>query len=123
MPRVLIADDESELLELLRFSLDAAGFEVTTVTDGKKALDMANSQKFDLIILDVMMPHMDGYHVAQEISQDPKAPPVLLLTSRDFQQDKAAVKGSGATAFISKPFEIPELIDVAKRLVSKESIN
>ncbi len=120
MANVLIADDEAELLELLRFSLEAAGYQVTTATDGKKALTLAQSQPFDLIVLDVMMPHMDGYHVAQEVSQDPKSPPILLLTSRDFGQDQAAIKGSGATAFLSKPFEISELLDVVKALAASK---
>lgn len=118
MAKVLVADDEAELLELLRFSLDANGFQVVTASDGKKALDLSRKEKFDLIILDVMMPHMDGYHVCSEIVQDPKAPPVLLLTSRDFSQDQSAIKGSGATAFLSKPFEIGELIEVARDLSS-----
>lgn len=117
MAKILVADDEPELLELLRFSLDAAGHEVTAVSDGKTALQKGKAGSFDLIILDVMMPHMDGYHVASEISIDPKAPPVLLLTSRDYGQDQAAIKGSGADAFLSKPFEITELLEVVKNLV------
>lgn len=117
MAKVLIADDEEGLLELLRFSLDADGFEVVTASDGKKALNLAMQEKFDLVILDVMMPHMDGYHVASEITQDPAAPPVLLLTSRDFSQDQPAIKGSGAAAFLSKPFEITELLEVVRGLV------
>ncbi len=71
-----------------------------------------------MIILDVMRPHVDVYHVASEISQDPKSPPVLLLTSRDFTADQTAIKGSGAAAFLSKPFEIPELIDVVTNLLN-----
>lgn len=118
MPKVLAVDDEPELLELLKFSLSSAGFDVTTAKNGQMALDIAKGEKFDLIILDVMMPYLDGYHVAGEISTDPQAPPILLLTSRDFSQDLAAVKGSGATAFLSKPFEIPELIEVAKQLIA-----
>jgi len=119
MPKVLVADDEAELLELIRFSLDAAGFSVTTAKNGKEALALARANKFDLIILDVMMPMMDGYHVAGEVVQDPGSPPILLLTSRDFDQDQAAVKGSGASAFLSKPFEITELIKVARELMGK----
>jgi len=121
MPSVLIADDEQELLELLRFSISSAGFDVTTAKDGAKALNLARTQKFDLIILDVMMPRMDGYHVASEITQDPTAPPILLLTSRDFSQDEPAIKGSGATAFLNKPFEIPELLNVANQLVQNHT--
>jgi DNA-binding response OmpR family regulator len=121
MPKVLIADDEPELLELLRFSLDADGFEVVTASDGKKALDLSRREKFDVIILDVMMPHMDGYHVAAAITEQLGAPPVLLLTSRDFSQDQAAIKGSGANAFLSKPFEITELLQVVRDLISEPS--
>jgi two-component system alkaline phosphatase synthesis response regulator PhoP len=117
LARVLVADDEAELLELLKFSLTAAGYEVVPVKNGKIALELAQKEKFDLIILDVMMPYLDGYHVAGVLSEDPKSPPILLLTSRDFSQDAAAVKGSGATAFLSKPFEIPELLEVAKQLI------
>ena len=119
MPKILIADDEDELLELLRFSLDASGFEVVTARDGEKALFLARSEKFDAIVLDVMMPKLDGYHTASQISEDPKAPPILLLTSRDFSRDQAAIKGSGAAAFLSKPFEIPELIETVKNLISQ----
>ena len=119
MAKVLVADDEEELLELIRFSLDAHGYNVITANNGKVALELSQKQPFDLIILDVMMPHMDGYHVAQEISQDPKSPPILLLTSRSFDQDQAAIQGSGATAFLSKPFEIPELLEVAGGLIQK----
>lgn len=120
MTKVLVADDEAELRELIRFSLDAGGYAVTTVSNGKQAVDAVAKDKFDLVILDVMMPEMDGYHACREISDNPSSPPILLLTSRDFNQDKAAVKGSGASAFLAKPFEVPELIDVVNSLVGKE---
>jgi two-component system alkaline phosphatase synthesis response regulator PhoP len=116
--KILIADDEAELLELLKFSLEAAGYQVTSATDGRKALELARKDQYDLIVLDVMMPFMDGYHVAHDIAQDPKSPPILLLTSRDFGQDQTAIKGSGAAAFLSKPFEIPELLNVVKNLLA-----
>jgi len=119
VPKILVADDEEELLELIRFSLDSSGFQVTTAKNGKQALELSQKGKFDLVILDVMMPLMDGYHAASEISQDPNSPPVLLLTSRDYDQDQAAVKGSGASAFLSKPFEISELIETVRGLLSQ----
>jgi two-component system alkaline phosphatase synthesis response regulator PhoP len=115
--KILVADDEEGLLELIRFSLDADGHTVTTAKNGKEALEHARKSKFDLIVMDVMMPFMDGYHVASEVTQAKDAPPVLLLTSRDFDQDQAAIKGSGATAFLSKPFEITELCRVVRDLV------
>ncbi len=119
MTQILVADDEEELLELIRFSLDAAGYSVTPVKNGKMALEYAQKKNFDLIVMDVMMPLMDGYHAAAEINLIPTAPPILLLTSRDFDQDQSAIKGSGATAFLSKPFEIPELLSVVKGLLKQ----
>jgi DNA-binding response OmpR family regulator len=119
VPRILIADDEPALLEMLKFSLEAEGFQVESVADGKKALDAWRKNPYDLIILDVMMPHVDGYHTASEISQDPKSPPVLLMTSREFDQDQAAIRGSGASAFLSKPFEVPEFLTVVRQLLAK----
>jgi DNA-binding response OmpR family regulator len=115
--KILVADDEEGLLELIRFSLDADGHTVTTAKNGKEALDHSKKAKYDLIVMDVMMPFMDGYHAASEINLSKDAPPILLLTSRDFDQDQAAIKGSGATAFLSKPFEITELLRVVKDLV------
>lgn len=114
-----MADDEEELLELIRFSLDAEGFQVTTAKNGKQALDLVRSQNFDLVILDVMMPQMDGYHVSGEIAGDPDAPPVLLLTSRDYDQDQAAVRGCGASAFLSKPFDMPDLFEAVRNLIDR----
>jgi len=121
VPKILVADDEDGLLELIRFSLDTSGFQVTTAKNGKQAVDLAQKDKYDLIILDVMMPIMDGYHAASEITQDPKSPPILLLTSRDFDQDQAAIKGSGVSAFLSKPFEISELIQTVRDLIAGSS--
>lgn len=120
MAKILVADDEPELLELIKFTLESEKYDVTTVIDGKRALDAARLNKFDLIVLDVMMPQIDGYHVAHDIAQDPKSPPILLLTSRDFNTDQAAIKGSGASAFLSKPFEVTELLNVVKNLLDQK---
>lgn len=117
MSKILVADDEEGLLELIRLSLSSAGHDVTTAKNGKQALELGRANKYDLIILDIMMPFLDGYHVAGEISQDPKSPPILLLTSRDYDQDLPAIKGSGASAFLSKPFEVQELIQTVKELI------
>ena len=119
MAKILVAEDESAVLELVRFSLDAAGHQVVAVSNGRDALETARKESFDLILLDVMMPFMDGYHVAREISEDPDAPAIILLTSRDFDKDTSAVKGCGAAAFISKPFEVTELLDVVANFAGK----
>lgn len=119
MAEILVADDEEELLELIRFSLDAAGHKVTPVKNGKIAVEENKKKRYDLIVMDVMMPLLDGYHAAAEINQDPDAPPILLLTSRDFDQDQAAIKGAGVSAFLSKPFEVPELLQTIRSLLEK----
>ncbi|MFN0117158.1 MAG: response regulator transcription factor [Elusimicrobiota bacterium] len=119
MSKILIADDEEGLLELIRFTLDAVGYQVHAVKNGKEALDASRQEPYDLVVLDVMMPQMDGYHAAREMNDNPSAPPILLLTSRDFDQDQAAIKGSGATAFLAKPFEVAELLSVVQDLLKK----
>ena len=121
MAKILVADDEEGLLELIRFSLDADGHDITTAKNGRDALALAKKNRYDAVVLDVMMPYMDGYHVCAEITQSKDSPPILLLTSRDFDQDQTAIKGSGATAFLSKPFEITELLKVVKDLVTSGS--
>jgi CheY-like chemotaxis protein len=116
--KILVADDEEELLELIKLSLEGAGHDVTAVKNGKIATEKARQNKYDIVILDVMMPIMDGYHAAREIVQDRNAPPVLLLTSRDFDQDQSAIKGSGASAFLSKPFEVGELLKTVQDIIA-----
>lgn len=117
MAKILVADDEDGLLEMIRFSLEAAGHTVNAVTNGKAAVEQAGKDRFDAVVLDVMMPFMDGYHACAEITQAPDSPPVLLLTSRDYDQDKSAVQGSGASAFLNKPFEVSELLRVVQELI------
>ena len=117
MANILVADDEDGLLEMITFTLQSAGHEVSSVKNGRAAVELAKREKFDAVVMDVMMPFMDGYHACAEITGQSDPPPVLLLTSRDFDQDAAAVRGSGATAFLSKPFEVEELLRVVQEMI------
>jgi len=119
MAKVLTADDDPEALELLKMAMEVGGHEVTTASDGKQALELGKSGEFDIYILDVTMPYMDGYHVAEELSEKYPERKIILLTSRDYDRDKVAVEASGADAYMSKPFEINELLRLVKTLTTK----
>lgn len=109
--RLLIADDDPDLLDLLESYFRRAGYDVTAKVNGKDALQAAESEKFDLVLLDVMMPYIDGYHVASEISARYGAdcPKIIIMTSRDVASEKGIAMLSGATEAVQKPFSLEEL--------------
>src|SRR5262249_13146107 len=109
--RILIVDDDPDLVDLLKLDLSNRGYEAATASNGKEALTLANSKKFDLVLLDVMMPYVDDYHVAHEITSKlcVNAPKVLLMTSRDTVRERGVILMSGADAAIQKPFALNEL--------------
>ncbi len=106
--RILIADDDPELLELLKTALGYQNYAISEANDGRQALQTALSETFDLVILDVMMPYIDGYHVAHQISDKlgERCPPIIIMSSRDVQKEKGIALMSGAEAILQKPFEI-----------------
>ena len=107
----MIADDDPDILDLLEAYFTGRGHEITAVVNGKDALQKAEAGAFDLILLDVMMPYIDGYHVAQEITEKfgAKAPKIIIMTSRDVAAEKGIVMLSGAAAAVQKPFTLEEL--------------
>jgi len=109
--RILIVDDDPDLVALLKLDLSNQGYEIITASNGKDALHMANTNQVELVLLDVMMPYMDGYHVAHEISSKMgiDAPRVLLMTSRDTLRERGVILMSGADGAIQKPFAPNEL--------------
>ncbi len=117
MGRILIADDEKYILEVMVDILEAAGHQVIPVADGQEALFHLQSSYFDVAVLDVMMPKMDGYHLAQAVHGLQKPPAVVIVTSRDFDGDKQALTAAGAAAFLPKPFSNKDLIEVIAKLL------
>lgn len=109
--RILIADDDPDIIDLLESYFTRAGFKVTARINGKDALQAAEAEKFDLVLLDVMMPYIDGYHVASEISSrlGSDAPKIIIMTSRDVSSEKGIALLSGATDVVQKPFTLDEL--------------
>ena len=117
--RILVADDDPDLLDLLKLDLSYKGYEILTATNGKDALQMAVAEKLDLVLLDVMMPYIDGYHVASEITAKlgSGAPKIVIMTSRDTVREKGIALLSGAMACVQKPFSMQQLHDTISVLL------
>ena len=107
--KVLIVDDEINILELLRFNLQSEGYEVDTAADGENALILFNKNAYDLIILDRMLPGIDGCAVLKKIREKSKDIPVMLLTAKSEEFDKVFGFDAGADDYVTKPFGMAEL--------------
>ena len=110
-PLVLVADDDPDILTLVGFRLERAGYEVLPARDGEEALALALERRPDLAIIDVMMPKLDGYEVTQRLRKDPATSgmPVILLTARVQEADITRGFEAGADDYIKKPFSPQEL--------------
>jgi two-component system OmpR family response regulator len=108
--RLLVVDDEPNIVELMSASLRYAGFEVSTATSGKEALDATRDNRPDLLVLDVMMPDLDGFGVVRTLRAEGIAVPVLFLTAKDSAEDKVTGLTIGGDDFVTKPFSLEEVI-------------
>ncbi|NNN15684.1 MAG: response regulator transcription factor [Acidimicrobiaceae bacterium] len=113
MSKILVVDDELHITELLQMGLSYNGFDVTTATSGRSALQVLDSERPDLLVLDVMMADLDGFELARRIRQSegsrPKLP-IIFLTAKDATADKISGLGLGADDYVTKPFSVGELI-------------
>ena len=119
--RILVADDDPDLLDLLKMDLGFQGYEVMAAANGKDALQMAMSEQLDLVLLDVMMPYIDGYHVAYELTNKlgANAPKIVIMTSRDTVKEKGIALMSGALEVLQKPFEMAKLHERIAAILNK----
>lgn len=108
--KILLAEDEKSLAEGLKFNLQEEGYIVNWVEDGKAAVEAYNSQHFDLIILDIMMPFLDGFEVTEIIRAVNINIPILMLTAKDQVHDKVQGLTMGADDYLTKPFHLEELL-------------
>jgi len=108
--RLLVVDDEPNIRELLSASLRYAGFEVATAADGQQALAVAAQFRPDLLVLDVMMPGLDGFGVVRRLRQNGTQTPVLFLTARDAAEDKVSGLTLGGDDYVTKPFSLDEVL-------------
>lgn len=118
---ILIIDDEVDLVELVKMRLEANNYNVTAIYDGQQALNSVWKKKFNLIILDVMLPKIDGYWICELLKKDNryKNVPIILFTSRAREEDKKFGDKVGADAYITKPFDPQKLIETVNELVNK----
>ncbi|MCX7799416.1 MAG: response regulator [Fimbriimonadales bacterium] len=116
--KVLVCDDERHIVRLIQVNLERQGYQVVTAFDGKEGLEKIRSEKPDIVVLDVMMPYMDGFEVLRSIRREPETEslPVIMLTAK--AQDKDVFEGYhyGADMYLTKPFNPMELVTFVKRI-------
>src|SRR4030065_2688016 len=119
--KILIVDDEVDLGETLRFPLEMEGYHVLVSYNGEDALNQAGTENPDLILLDLMLPKLDGYKVCRLLKFDEryKNIPILMLTAKTQEKDKALGMETGANDYITKPFDLDRLVEKVKSYLSK----
>jgi DNA-binding response OmpR family regulator len=121
--RVLLAEDEPHIVESLTFLLERAGYQVDVETDGRAALEAALNNVPNVLVLDVMLPELDGYEVLRRLRSDDrtKGLPTLMLTAKGQREDRETAMDVGADIFITKPFANAEIVDAINKLTSGQS--
>ena len=119
--RILLVEDEADMVYALTLQLEAINCEVLSAADGQTGLDMARKEKPDLIILDLMLPKMDGYKICRMLKFDEKYKkiPIIMFTARAQDKDKKLGQEVGADAYITKPFDSKDLLDKISVLLKK----
>ncbi len=118
-PSVLLVDDEDDILDLLQYNLVKSGYRVLLARDGVKGLEVATAESPDLIVLDVMMPGMDGVELCRRLRRDAhlRSTPILMLTARAEEEDQIRGLDFGADIYLSKPVSIPVLLSQLRALL------
>ena len=119
---ILIVEDEKNIVDILRFNLQREGYDTVEAYDGKAGLSLARSVKPDLILLDVMLPKMNGFDVCQTLRQEGDNVPVIILTAREEEADKVLGLEIGADDYITKPFSMRELIARVKANIRRTAM-
>ena len=119
--KILVVDDEPDLVETVRYSLEMEGYQVLVAHNGEDGLNQARKDGPDLIILDLMLPKLDGYKVCRLLKFDEryKHIPILMLTAKTQEKDKLLGKETGADEYMTKPFDIDKLLEKVKFYLSK----
>jgi two-component system OmpR family response regulator len=117
--RVLVVDDEENIRFLLESALRHFGFDVTTASDGREALAAVTNHKPDLIVLDVMMPELDGFEVCRRLRADRVNTPILFLTARDAVEAKVTGFGLGGDDYVTKPFSLEEVVARVRAIIRR----
>ncbi|MDD5409466.1 MAG: response regulator [Candidatus Omnitrophica bacterium] len=117
--KILTVDDEVDFLKILKLRLEANGYEVITAFDGEEALEKIKSQSPDLVILDIMLPKLNGEEVCRDIRKDPvlNKIPIIMLTGKCTDVDRIVGRVIGADVYITKPFDFKELSSAIKKVL------
>ena len=118
--RILIADDDDDHRAIITALLNSSGYETVGVPDGREALHQLSMSRFDLLVLDLSMPHVDGWTVLRQMraQKETERVPVITFTANAFASDREKALGAGCNAFLTKPFDLPEFLKVVQRLLS-----
>lgn len=116
---ILLAEDEENLQEALKLNLELEGYQVVSATDGKQALKALQGQYFDLMILDIMLPEMDGFEVLENMRVQNISVPVLILSAKSNSADRVMGLKKGADDYLTKPFNLEELLLRVQKLIDK----
>ena len=116
--RVLIIEDEKDILRLLKYNLEKEGYQVVSATDGASGLAAAQKEKPDLLILDLMLPKLDGMEVCRTLRQESRVP-ILMLTAKKQEVDRILGLELGADDYVTKPFSIRELLARVKTILRR----
>lgn len=120
-PSILLVEDEENLHEALKLNLELEGYDVTSAFDGTDALKAIQAEYFDLIILDVMLPEMDGIHVTETIRISNNEVPILILSAKNSSADRVLGLKKGADDYLTKPFNLEELLLRITKLINKNN--
>jgi len=120
---VLVVDDEEGIRSLCRVNLELEGYDVIEARDGQEAVDLARNDAPDLIFLDIMMPHLDGWDALEQLKGDPKTAhiPIIMLTARTSEEDQLRAWGGGVIEFLAKPFNPQRLAEWVERALTPRS--
>ena len=123
MKNILIVDDEQDIVESLKFVLETAGFNCYTAFDGEEGLRLAKEIIPDLMILDVMMPKINGYKISRLLKYDSKYKeiPILMITARSQEEDKLIGEETGANEYITKPFDLDDVLKQVEKYLGKQN--
>lgn len=121
MLRILLVEDEENIRETVKLNLELEDYEVVTTDDGKQALKYTREQHFDLLILDVMLPEVDGFQICEQVRLTNREVPIIFLTAKDTAQDRIAGLRKGADDYLTKPFNLEELLLRVEKLIQRTS--
>ncbi|MEY4204193.1 MAG: hypothetical protein RL013_1897 [Bacteroidota bacterium] len=117
--RILLVEDEDSIRDAVRLNLELDGYEVVCTGNGKKAVELIHGQHFDLLLLDVMLPEMDGFSITEQVRLTNPDVPILLLTAKDTAQDRITGLKKGADDYLTKPFHLEELLLRVSKLLQR----